>query len=914
MAFENLEARLRLDSEQFSRSSREAAESMEGLADRAASVGSRMQGIGTRMSLGITAPLAAMGAMSIRAASDVEELQGKSSVVFGDMVDDVRQWSEETADAMGRSRFALEETVTSFADLFVPMGATREEAADMAQTMTVLTEDLASFNNMPSAQVQENLFAAMTGSSEAVKKYGVDVSQARVEQELLNMGIEGGADAATRMQEAQARLNIIMRETSDAQGDAVRTSDSFANQMKNMRAQLNEVAVQFGNELLPAATSLVGVISDLSNRFSGLSDSQRRLIVIAAGVAAAIGPLLLVFGTLLTMVPTIVAGAGAIGTALTLMTGPIGLVVLAIAALVAAFATDFMGIRSVTEDAVGGILNNIQPLLDLLGPEFKETVKVWRGLVGDAIRFVERLWRTHGEVVMSIIRPIFDSIALVIEGALDAIITTVRVALALLRGDWSGAFDMIADFMNRQVGRYRDIGRNLVMALVNGVRAYVGVLVAVWSEPIDASAGWLWDQYGRFMDIGSGLLTGMADGLVGAKGKLTDGISNSFGAVTGYLWNQFGTFWDTGYNLLETMSRGLLAGGTFLYDKARAVVSRMLDVFAAIGSLYQTGVDYARSLGDGIRSSAGYVVDKAGLLIGELIDRFWNAVGAFWNIGNRAIEILSDGLQAGRSYVTDGASNVMSGATSYLWNKVGDFWDIGSDAIDILGDGIRRGGGIVTDVSRVISDGFDHVWGRVGDTWDMGSTMVRILGDGVSGNKWRARVAFGDVIGEAADYVWGQVGNFYDMGRGMVRSLGRGIEDNAWRVINEVRSMVRRARDLLPGSDAKRGPLSDLTDSGRAIPGTMSIGVEENKDALSTSTEQMAEAASVQPTASSMSESSGLTASDIQQALSGMQIKVSTGDSSLDQLIAEEARVVFTDELADVKARLNRLGNRGGIE
>ena len=99
--------------------------------------------------------------------------------------------------------------------------------------------------------------SALVGNHETVRRFGVVITEATLNQELMRMGIEKGSKAATNVQKVQARLNLITRGTADAHGDAARTADSFANRTRALKADLNELAGELGTILLPAVTQIV---------------------------------------------------------------------------------------------------------------------------------------------------------------------------------------------------------------------------------------------------------------------------------------------------------------------------------------------------------------------------------------------------------------------------------------------------------------------------------------------------------------------------------------------------------------------------------------------------------------------------------------------------------------------------------
>ena len=189
--------------------------------------------------------------------SNAEEMQSKSEVVFGKFIPDVRKQLGEFAAAANRSAFELEGMASTIQDTFVPMGFARGEAAKLSVEMTKLATDMASFNNASDVAVMEALQSAIVGNHETMRQFGVVITQTTLNQQLLTMGIEGGVKAATEQEKVQARLNIIMAGTVDAQGDAIATSDSLANKVKGLTANFEQLAIKIGQELMPEFNSIL---------------------------------------------------------------------------------------------------------------------------------------------------------------------------------------------------------------------------------------------------------------------------------------------------------------------------------------------------------------------------------------------------------------------------------------------------------------------------------------------------------------------------------------------------------------------------------------------------------------------------------------------------------------------------------
>jgi len=208
----------------------------------------------------------ATGIKLVGLGSDAEEMTGKFNVVFGTSAPEAIAALDEFGNTVGRSKFELMEMAATVQDTFVPLGFARDEASGMSVELSKLAVDMGSFNNVADADVMRDLQSAIVGNHETMRKYGVVITENTLGQELLRMGVEGGTSAATEQEKVQARLNLIMAGTSDAQGDAERTAGSWANQMRALKSTVSETATAVGLELLPFVTPLLTAITSLATK------------------------------------------------------------------------------------------------------------------------------------------------------------------------------------------------------------------------------------------------------------------------------------------------------------------------------------------------------------------------------------------------------------------------------------------------------------------------------------------------------------------------------------------------------------------------------------------------------------------------------------------------------------------------
>lgn len=279
---------------------------LAGLKGTLASIGSAFGALGKRIA-GAFSPLrlaigGALGGMGIKGllnlASTAEETGNKFRQVFGDQAEAADQFATDLAASLGRSRTEIRDSMSAFQGFFVGMGFGGDEARQMSQQLQSLAMDFASFHNISDAEAMERFISALSGSSEVLDRFGVNIKASALDQELLSMGINKTTAQATEQEKAMARLNVIMRAMGQqgAIGDAMRTSDSFANSMKRMWATLKELGETVGKILMPIFSGLgniLGAMAEKANQFitGELPELQRILETVKAvldGIASAI--------------------------------------------------------------------------------------------------------------------------------------------------------------------------------------------------------------------------------------------------------------------------------------------------------------------------------------------------------------------------------------------------------------------------------------------------------------------------------------------------------------------------------------------------------------------------------------------------------------------------------------------------
>ncbi|KLU02964.1 Tail protein [Rhodopirellula islandica] len=258
---------------------------MRQVSDSIAGVGKSI----ARVGVGVTAfgGASAFGfGKAVVAAGNFAETVSMFEAVFKDQSAAVRTWSKDYGKAVGRAQSQMLDLLAQSQNTFVPLGFDRQEAAELSKTVTKLAIDLASFGVMDDDDAFRRLIGGLVGNTENLKAFGVQATAAAVKAKALTLGFD--PNNLTSYEKALAILEITLEGTRDAQGDALRTSDGFANSMKRLRAELAQLKISIGEPLREAAAALVSKFADIVGGVNKLIERFPKLSQFAAGLAIAL--------------------------------------------------------------------------------------------------------------------------------------------------------------------------------------------------------------------------------------------------------------------------------------------------------------------------------------------------------------------------------------------------------------------------------------------------------------------------------------------------------------------------------------------------------------------------------------------------------------------------------------------------
>ena len=169
---------------------------------------------------------------SINIASDLTEVQNVVDVTFGNFKQKIEDLAKVSIPELGMSELTVKKIASRFQAMGVAMGIPQGKMADMSTELTRLAGDMRSFWNVVSPEeMGEDLEAIFTGQTKPLRQYGLDLTEATLQEWAMNNGINANINSMTQLEKTMLRYQYVMANTTDAQGDFLRTQDTWANQI-----------------------------------------------------------------------------------------------------------------------------------------------------------------------------------------------------------------------------------------------------------------------------------------------------------------------------------------------------------------------------------------------------------------------------------------------------------------------------------------------------------------------------------------------------------------------------------------------------------------------------------------------------------------------------------------------------------
>ena len=601
----------------------------------------------------------------VEVASSIEEMQNKFDVVFGDMRNEVDKWAQEYSDAIGRNKNDIKTYLADQQNLLVGFGMTRQAGAEMAEQMTSLALDLASFGNMDETASVNAMTKAVMGESEAAKTLGAVLNDSTRAQAMATLGLKGTYDKLDQLTKMQVNYQAILQQSPDAIGDCQRSLDSYESTKKRYIAKLKEIKTIVGQFFLPTYQKILSIgakgltmIRDWLQKLTDLTDklggSQRVLSVLAAAFTA------MLVAMNLKKIGAAINGFTKLARAIGLGHGK-ALAFFAVFLLLALVIEDFISFMRGDKSLLGTMLERAGVDCEKLR---QNIVGVWTK-IKQAIGYI-------GEGVRNVVVPIFEGIRTAAVVAFEEIQKAVaKVA--------PGIAQFFKELSSGKVDKkkWTDIGESIgriavgvvaVIAAVKGISAIFGVITTVISV-VKAVISVI---KLAFVVVKS-IIT-----VIKVVGAVISVLASAFGpvilaiaaaiAIGVLLWKNWDKIREAAGNLLEGIK-------TTIGNVRDAIVTGIQAAIDWITSLPAEALKWGSDIIDGIVSGIQSAVGRVGEAVKGVADKIKSFLGFsepedgplsdFHTYMPDMIDLMASGITSGKKKVKD-ALEGMTGEMSVI--------------------------------------------------------------------------------------------------------------------------------------------------------------------------------------------------------------------------------------------------------
>lgn len=331
-----------------------ATKQLSGLQKTSQNISKKITGAFAAIGVGLSFNAIVNGIKDVtNAASDLGEAQNAVNVAFGESAKELEDFSKTAAQNLGLSRKEILGISTQFSSFAKTIGGEGAGAIKVIKDLSTRGADFASVFNLDVSDALEKFQSGLAGQSEPLRKFGIDLSAATVQQYALANGIFDGSGQMTEQQKILARYGALMEQTNMVTGDFANTSDGLANTQRILKAEFENVQAEVGTALLPAMVALFQEIRNNLPEIKAFIGELTKLVPIfidlilkAIEYKDLIIGLVITFGTLTTALKIATAATALFSGALT-APGIVGAAVV-IAGIAAAMATVYQNTKAAT--------------------------------------------------------------------------------------------------------------------------------------------------------------------------------------------------------------------------------------------------------------------------------------------------------------------------------------------------------------------------------------------------------------------------------------------------------------------------------------------------------------------------------------------------------------------------------------
>jgi phage-related protein len=563
----------------------------------AGSIGKGLGAIGGMAMAGATAAVGAGIALissSIGPASDLNETVSKIGVVFGDMGPEMVKFGQDAAASMGMSANAALSAAGTYGNLFRSMGITTDTSYDMSTGLVQLAADLASFNNFDPTEVLDSLRAGLTGETEPLRKLGVLITQATLEQKAFEMGLYSGTGAIDAAAKAQASYAMIMEQTTLAQGDAANTIGLFAGQQRVLGATFENLKASIGTSFLPVLAGAMNSISGYTESISGVLDSIEMTMDQKMGA----------IGDIVKGAASDIVGAlpGMATKAVTIISSVVSGIVSALPALI---------------PAIVGIISSLGEMIISVAPAILEgMIQLFFQLIGSLMGILPQFLEVGLKMLISLVTGIAQALPTLIPQVIQVLVDLIQIFI-------------------ENIPLLIEAGIQLLMGLLTGLLSAIPILVSAIPKIITSLITAL-----------TTALPMLIDALLTAIPMIVQAIPEIITSLVEVLVTSIPLLIDAGIQMILGLIQGLLSVIPVLIEAIPAIIDALIDALVyALPLLVVVGMEAIPKLIQGIMEALPQLILMAVQIVMAVVNTLVENWPAIRDAGINLVTALWEGIQ-----------------------------------------------------------------------------------------------------------------------------------------------------------------------------------------------------------------------------------------------------------------------------
>ena len=418
-----------------------------------------------------------------------------------------------------------------------------------------------------------------------------------------------------------------------AESMAATMQDNLAGQLTILKSQLEELAISFGEILMPAIRSIVSHIQGFIDKLNGMDESQKKAIITIGLVVAAIGPLLVIIGTVISKVGVAMQGfvklAGAfnkikaaasagtgifgkLGAAIGGVSAPVLAVVAVIAVLVAAFV-HLWNTNEGFREAILGTWEKIKTTVSNFVEGIRERLAALGISFSDIAETIKAIWNGLCAVLAPIFEGAFNAIANVLQTVLGVITGILDVFIGLFTGNWEQVWTGVKEI-------FSSIWEGIKGAFQNAIDTIRGIA--------DAVLGWFGTSWNDVWSSVKAFFEGIWNGIASFFSGIWNGIQNTVTTVLNAIKSVITTVWNAIKTTITTVLNGIKTTVTSVWNAIKSTVASVLDGIKSTVS----------SVWNGIKSTISSVVEGIKSTVSSAFNAVKSTATSVWNSIKSAIE------------------------------------------------------------------------------------------------------------------------------------------------------------------------------------------------------------------------------------------------------------------------------------